>query len=228
MRPADLRARIAPEFRHYAGSESVPHRAAASQDPREQADYFAAELLDDANGSTRYMVVREQKIDRAVREAARTGRAFAAAHLGVTAPSMSFFRPEGAAGTGYRKRHGRADWPSFRGRAGVVGIAMATLGSIGVRADISPLLAVEAAAHETFHVARPGRPELEAEEYGAYAAAVLTASGRVARVFRDDDPFERAGDWDVRVTAAGRVLWLLGSRWTTPYVSCPVDRERRT
>jgi hypothetical protein len=202
---------VSPDFWHYYSVEGS----------KSDVTSLYAEVLDDPNGNTWYMLVEDRDVDPAITRAARMGRDFASAHLGVTAPPLAFFRPEGKEGANYRRQYGRADWPAYRGEGNRLGHA--GFGSIAVNADVPPLLAIEIAAHEVFHVARAGRPERDARDYGAYASGVLTAGGSVARVFVDGDDLASAAAWDVRVSGSGTVLWNLDWGWCSPYVTCPVN-----
>lgn len=208
------------------GNEPLGESVRVIRDPREEVEWLHAEVLDDPAGGARYLLVRTADVDARVASAARAGLKFAAAHLGVAPPALAFFRLEGSAEAWYRHTFGSADWPSYRGRRGRLGHAAVALRSIAVSAEVPPTLAAEIAAHEVFHLAFAGRDERDARAYGAYAAAVLTMRGLVARVLVDNEHLD-ARPGDVRVTADREVLWNLGSvgahDWQRPYVRCPVD-----
>lgn len=192
-------------------------------------EHMLAELWNDPSalgcmGGATYAVVRSREVSGQLRAATTRARDFAAAHLRIEGPRVYSY----AAARPLEHR------PTFR-RMPAHGFAALQMGAIAVRCDIDVEIAVEVAAHEVFHVARPDRSEKEALAYGEWAASVLFDRGRLVGVHRCAAN-ERAGDiaadhGDVLVVAGsgGRASvhrqWggRSASAWAPHWRACPVE-----
>jgi hypothetical protein len=181
----------------------------------------------------KYAVLSGSIVDPALRAAAEVGRDFAAAHLGIEPPALVFFA-ERSTGAGPQFLSSVFEAPQP-----IVGISNAESWTIGVRSDVDAALAVEAGAHETFHVAQGGESddrELAATAYGRWAREVICPLGiaHAAHVL-NEFPYggtlrDAASTGDVVIARYGdghpSVFRNLGSRswpeWHLHRTPCPV------
>ena len=224
------------------GAPQTPSTAVRSSTAASVEHAVAA--WDVPSGEVFYEAVLDRHVPAEVVKAAFMGREFACAHLGVSdMPPMYFFQREGPKSREYRATYGRADWVAFR-HGECWGLSSKLRNEIGVRADLSPLQAVEVAAHEVRHLSHPLNKardedcESDALAYGVWAAGVLSDRGTLVSGFHKGRgrPFD--GAW-ADIAEQGDALLAyeddgtagsyrnVGSkaypRWVPHHVPCPVD-----
>jgi len=188
----------------------------------------------------RYTLLESWSVGSGVRKAARAGHAFACAHQGISEIALKFYAQESPAERGYRLEHGTTDWLSFKAPL-QNGHADRSTKTIGVRADISPALAVEVAAHEVRHVTQRGTDrepeETDARLYGEWVRGLIVNDGKAARVhLHNRFPYDYitlagvADKDDVLISFHGsepEVFRNFGGKtvplWRRHYAPCPVS-----